>query len=78
MGRSGLSRVEYHGTDAEASLTSGRRPSGVGGYIYIYISLSLSLYKYIYRERERVKRLCAQRDHYIQFLHSARPAAGPS
>ena len=27
----GLSRVEYHGTDAEASLTSGRRPSGVGG-----------------------------------------------
>ena len=29
MGRSG---VEYHGTDAEASLTSGRRPSGVGGY----------------------------------------------
>ena len=28
----GLSRVEYHGTDAEASLTSGRRPSGVGGY----------------------------------------------
>ena len=27
-----LSRVEYHGTDAEASLTSGRRPSGVGGY----------------------------------------------
>ena len=28
----GLSRVEYHGTDAEARLTSGRRPSGVGGY----------------------------------------------
>ena len=28
----GLSRVEYHGTDAQASLTSGRRPSGVGGY----------------------------------------------
>ena len=34
MGRSGVEyRVEYHGTDAEASLTSGRRPSGVGGYI---------------------------------------------
>ena len=30
----GLSRVEYHGTDAEASLTSGRRPSGAGGYYY--------------------------------------------
>ena len=29
----GLSRVEYHGTDSEASLTSGRRPSGVGGYM---------------------------------------------
>ena len=28
----GLSRVEYHGTDAQANLTSGRRPSGVGGY----------------------------------------------
>ena len=36
----GLSRVER--TDAQASLTSGRRPSGVGGYIYIYI------YIYIY------------------------------
>ena len=31
----GLSRVEYHGTDAQASLTSGRRPSGVGGYVGI-------------------------------------------
>ena len=31
----GLSRVEYHGTDAEASLTSGRRPSGVGGYDFV-------------------------------------------
>ena len=28
----GLSRVAHNGTDAEASLTSGRRPSGVGGY----------------------------------------------
>ena len=27
-GGMGLSRVEYHGTDAEASLTSGRRPAG--------------------------------------------------
>ena len=32
----GLSRVEYHGTDAEASLTSGRRPSGVGGYTHTH------------------------------------------
>ena len=27
----GLSRVAHNGTDAEASLTCGRRPSGVGG-----------------------------------------------
>ena len=44
----GLSRVEYHGTDAEASLTSGRRPSGVGGYtlpdIYIYATPPLRTY----------------------------------
>ena len=33
MGRSG---VEYLGTDAEASLTSGRRPSGVGGYTCLH------------------------------------------
>ena len=34
-----LSRVEYHGTDAEASLTSGRRPSGVGGYWAVLIGV---------------------------------------
>ena len=37
----GLSRVEYHGTDAEASLTSGRRPSGVGGLQHTMVLYSV-------------------------------------
>ena len=47
----GLSRVEYHGTDAEASLSSGRRPSGVGGYIYIhtiYVYVNICICKHMY------------------------------
>ena len=40
MGRSG---VEYHGTDAEASLTSGRRPSGVGGYTGVSASAAAAV-----------------------------------
>ena len=40
----GLSRVAHNGTDAEASLTSGRRPSGVGGYIYTYTHTQIYIY----------------------------------
>ena len=38
VGPSEAESVAWNRTDAEASLTSGRRPSsGVGRYIYIYI-----------------------------------------
>ena len=43
----GLSRVEYHGTDAQASLTSGRRPSGVGGLLLSFVVRVVIIYYWL-------------------------------